>query len=102
LNRINKELGANINVSKFKHASEYTEKEGVAKSYLVSTENQAIKINGTGERFEFKAGEKIHTEISRKYNDSIVKEILKGTEFTITNKIMDSKSYFADYILTKH
>ena len=102
LDRINKELDANLNVSKFKHVPEYTKEEGIAKSYLVSTEDQIVKISGVNKFFEFKSGEKIHTEISRKYNDDIVDDILKGTDFTITNKIMDSKAYFADYILKKN
>ena len=97
--RINKELNADLDVLKFKHSPEYIKEEGIAKSYLESKENQTISIGHLV--FEFKAGEKIHTEISRKYNDDIIKAIFRDTNFIIMDKIMDSKSYFADYILKK-
>ena len=52
--------------------------------------------------FEFAEGEKIHTEISRKYNDDIVRKIIANADFNIVNKITDSKNYFADYILVRN
>lgn len=101
LNRINEELEADFDLNKFIHQAEYTEEEGIAKSYIVSTENQKVTIKSLETTVDFKVGEKIHTEISRKYNDAILKQIISLTDFTITNKIMDSKGYFADYILTR-
>ena len=102
LRRINRELGGNFDLSKFKHHPEYDETEGIARSFLVATENQSVYIASTGETFHFKAGEKIHTEISRKYNDTIVEQLIEHTEFSITGKILDSNRYFADYILKRH
>jgi len=101
LDRINKELGANFNLSHFEHQPEYTEKEGIAKSCIVSTTNQTVKINATGNSYTFAEGEKIHTEISRKYNDQLIENIIANTNFSIQTKILDSKAYFADYILKR-
>lgn len=101
LDRINKELGANFNLSHFEHQPEYTEKEGIAKSCIVSTTNQTVKINATGNSYTFAEGEKIHTEISRKYNDQLIEKIIANTNFSIQTKILDSKAYFADYILKR-
>ena len=101
LDRINKELGANFNPSHFQHQPEYTEKEGIAKSRIVSTTNQTVKINATGNSYTFAKGEKIHTEISRKYNDQLIENIIANTNFSIQTKILDSKAYFADYILKR-
>lgn len=102
LTRINNELGGNFDVNNFKHKPEYSEEEGIAKSFMVSTKNQQVEINSLEKVFEFKKGEKIHTEISRKYNDEILAKIIENTDFTIENKILDSKEYFADYILKKN
>ena len=101
LQRINDELDGNFNLDQFEHQPEYDEAEGIAKSYIVSTVEQKVQIKTMQKTFEFAAGEKIHTEISRKYNDEIVKKVIANTSLTFTNKILDSKAYFADYILEK-
>ncbi len=101
LNRINNELGGNFDIDAFLHKPEYTEKEGIAKSFIESTKKQTVRINGNENTYVFKKGEKIKTEISRKYNDKIVNHIIKNTDFKITGKLSDSKNYFSDYILTR-
>lgn len=102
LSRINDELGGNFNINQFSHQPEYDETEGIAKSYIVSTIQQHVEIKGIDKSFEFSAGEKIHTEISRKYNDQLIHDIIANTDFKLDIKIMDSKAYFANYILTRH
>ncbi len=101
LYRINNELGANFDLKNFDHLCEYTEEEGIAKSYLVSLTDQDVTIKTTGKTYQFTAGEKIHTEISRKYNDEILNNILSKTDFKIIEKLTDKQAYFADYILLR-
>lgn len=101
LERINEELGANFDINHFKHQAEYDEEQGIAKSFIVSTIQQKVTIKAVGKTFEFAAAEKIHTEVSRKYNDALIEKIIANTDFRITNKIMDSKDYFANYILER-
>ena len=101
LNRINKELGGDFDVNQFKHQPEYTEKEGIAKSCLMSLANQEVKIEKLGKTFRFEAGEKIATEISRKYNDQIIQQIIQNSAFEMVDKITDSKNYFSNYILKR-
>ncbi|NLS11984.1 L-histidine N(alpha)-methyltransferase [Vibrio sp. SM6] len=101
LHRINTELGANFDLSCFEHTPEYSEDEGIAKSYLTSLVSQTVSIKAIGKDYHFESGEKIHTEISRKYDDKILSHILKTTRFSITDKFTDSKGYFCDYILTR-
>ncbi|WP_452232235.1 L-histidine N(alpha)-methyltransferase [Lacinutrix sp. MEBiC02595] len=102
LHRMNEELGADFNLDNFKHQPEYDESEGIAKSYIVSTKKQTITIKAIEKSYNFEAGEKIHTEISRKYNDTLIEKIIANTDFSLDTKILDSKGYFADYILTRH
>jgi len=99
LARINTELGGNFDLSGFEHAAEYTSEEGIARSFLISRIDQHIHIESLNKSYTFKKGEKMQTEISRKYNDEILAKILKKTDFKITNRLTDSNSYFADYIL---
>jgi L-histidine N-alpha-methyltransferase len=101
LRRINDELGGNFDLNHFEHQAEYNEEEGIAKSFITSTIQQKVTIKAMGKSFEFAASEKIHTEVSRKYNDVILSKIIANTDFRICNKIMDSKDYFADYILER-
>ncbi len=101
LHRMNNELEASFDVDAFEHAPEYNETNGVAKSFLKSKRDQHVAINATGKVYQFTAGEKIHTETSRKYNDEILLDILKNTDFTIAHKFTDRKQYFADYILNR-
>jgi L-histidine N-alpha-methyltransferase len=101
LSRINKELDGNFNLDAFSHLAQYSEEDGIASSFLVSTTEQKVSLNGAGKMFHFAKGEKIHTEISRKYNDEIINRILKNTDFKIENKFTDCKNYFANYILNR-
>ncbi|WP_375241373.1 L-histidine N(alpha)-methyltransferase [Polaribacter sp.] len=102
LDRINTELNADFNTSQFKHQPEYNEAEGIAKSFIVSTHDQEVTVQQLNTTFHFKEGEKIHTEISRKYNDALIQQIIANTSFTLDTKIMDTNAYFADYILTRN
>lgn len=102
LERMNRELHADFNLRTFRHAPEYEEEEGIAKSFIESTAEQKVTIQKIGKTFHFKKGEKIHTEISRKYNDQILNKIIAKTDFKITSKLMDSNHYFADYILERN
>lgn len=101
LHRINNELDADFNIDKFTHAPEYTEDEGVARSYLQSTVSQTVTINDLDKQYEFDAGEKIHMEISRKYSEKILQKIIEFTDFNITENLKDSRNYFSDFILER-
>ena len=102
LSRMNKELSANFDLSQFAHQPEYTEEEGIAKSFIVSQKEQDVYIKNLDTTYSFAKGEKIHTEVSRKYNDEIVNSIIKNTDFSLDKKVMDSKEYFADYVLRRN
>lgn len=101
LTRINKEFKANFNLDKFRHAPEYNEETGVATSYIESLDAQAVFIEDWNQTIHFEKGEKIHTEISRKYNISILEKLISKTDLKLIHSIMDEKGYFADFILKK-
>lgn len=101
LERINRELDADFDLNAFTHSPKYNEEEGIAESFLISKIDQMVKIKALDMSFDFNENEAIHTEISRKYNDVILKNILEQTDLKVKDKLTDSKNYFADYILNK-
>lgn len=101
LTRINDELGGEFDLNNFTHVAEYDEEKGIAKSFLVSTMEQDVRIDSLDKEFSFSKDEKIHTEISRKYSDEILNKIIADTDFEIFAKLTDSKNYFANYILRR-
>jgi L-histidine N-alpha-methyltransferase len=66
LERINRELGAAIDVDGFAHFAFYSKARGRVEIYLKSLADQEVRIAGT--RIRFAAGELIHTEYSYKYS----------------------------------
>lgn len=102
LSRINRELGANIDTSKFQHYGTYNVKLGAMESFLVSLEKQSVQVDALNRKFEFKAFEAIHVESSYKYLCSEMKEMANHAGFSLQNVYYDSKKYFADFFLKVH
>ena len=65
LRRANQELKADFDLDAFDHRAFYNGTEGRVEMHLVSRVPQAVRI--AGHRFEFEAGENIHTECSYKF-----------------------------------
>lgn len=101
LRRINRELGGDFNLHQFSHHAEYTEEEGIARSFLVSKVAQTVGLEANQQRYDFAAGERIKTEISRKYNRSILQSIVNPAGFNIIAGFTDSHDLFADFLLEK-
>ena len=101
LKRINRELNGNFDFQKFKHIPEYDEESGIALSYLESQEDQEVFIGEIGKSFIFRQGERIHTEISRKYDLDIINEIARNTGLIVKQKFYDSRMYFVDVLFEK-
>ena len=100
LDRINKELSSNFIRANFIHAPFYDEEVGIAKSYIKSLVKQTVTLQE--HVFNFEQDELIHTEVSRKYDDQVVKQILSKTDITWEHKITDNNNLFADYILQRN
>ena len=101
LKRINHELNGNFDLQKFIHVPVYDKERGVALSYLESQVDQEVFIGEIGKTFTFGKGERIHTEISRKYDLDIINEIAKNTGLVVKQKFYDSRKYFVDVLFEK-
>lgn len=98
LHRINRELGGNFDVSKWRHFGTYDVFSGAMESYLVSLERQSAFIEKIGRWFEFDAWEPIHTEYSYKYLVPEIEQLAGETGFEIYEHLFDSRRYFTDSI----
>lgn len=65
LRRINRELGADFDLGRFRHVALYVPRFGRIEMHLESTALQEVRL--LGRRFRFAAGESIHTENSHKF-----------------------------------
>jgi len=93
LARINRELGANIDVSKFDHFPFYNPFTGVTSSQIISLEKQTIKL-GSGFSADLDAYEAIHTEVSKKYFPKDIRELAAKSNMHIAHKYFNaSKEY---------
>lgn len=101
LHRINRELGGNFKIEHFEHVPKYDQNKGVALSYLESKEDQVVRVSGIGKSFEFKKGERIHTEISRKYDLETIHKIALDTGLVIREKFYDHRKFFIDVLFEK-
>ena len=101
LRRINHELGGNFCIDSFEHVPEYDSDSGAALSYLVSLKEQTVQIQATGASYKFGKGERIHTEISRKYDLKTINKIAKDTGLIVRKTFYDSRKYFIDVLFEK-
>jgi L-histidine Nalpha-methyltransferase len=97
LERINRELHADFDLSKFEHYPVYDPETGASKSYLISTEDQQVKINDK-EAIHFSKDEYIYMEISQKYTVMQTNQMAENTGFKAENIFFDSKKWFIDAI----
>lgn len=97
LTRINNELSANFEINNFHHYATYDPGSGACKSYLISTKEQSVKIEGT--EITFEKNEPLFMEISQKYSAKELDEILMQCGFRVENHFFDSNKYFTDVLL---
>ncbi|MFK7969084.1 MAG: L-histidine N(alpha)-methyltransferase [Bacteroidia bacterium] len=96
LNRINRELDGDFDIGSFQFYPSYNPLSGEVRSYLLSRKNQVVHV--AGQAFEFEAWEPIHTEISRKYRPSELKQLAKISGFRHVQKFTDGGQQFVNVL----
>ena len=77
--RANRELGADFDPDGFAHYAPYNAGAHRVEMYLVSLKRQSVSIGGA--RFDFAAGEPVHTEDSHKYTIESFREMAARAGF---------------------
>ncbi|MGD9563818.1 MAG: L-histidine N(alpha)-methyltransferase [Pyrinomonadaceae bacterium] len=96
LRRINRELDADFDTSKFSHYAQYRPAECAARSFLISREKQTVNIKALGRRFEFEQWEAIFMEISQKYTRPMIEDLAAESGFEIEQEFFDNENFYVD------
>lgn len=101
LKRINRELGGQFDLSKFKFYNSYDPHTGESRSFLISLEKQDVYIEATNRSFHFEAHEAIHTETSRKYGSADLHRLAAKHQFKIRKEFTDSENLYRNQVWEK-
>jgi len=93
LKRLNMELGADFELTSFRHEAIYDEAEGRIEMRLVSRKPQRVTV--AGDTVDFKAGEYIITEYSHKYSLTEFAELARAAGFQPVQSWQDEESLFS-------
>ncbi|NSL87403.1 L-histidine N(alpha)-methyltransferase [Chitinophaga solisilvae] len=95
LTRINRELHADFDLSKFAHYPTYDPGTGACKSYLISLTQQQVHI-GEEVCISFEENEALYMEISQKYSLEETDQLAAQSGFRPVARFSDSKRWFVD------
>ena len=93
LRRMNRELQATFDLAAFAHEAFYDDVEGRIEIYLRSLVRQSVTV--AGQRFDFEAGERIHTEYSYKYDPADIAAMAESGGFRVAETWTDPERLFA-------
>lgn len=93
LARINRELGANFDLRRFRHYAFYNAPLSRVEMHLVSLVRQGVRIGR--HRFEFERGETIHTENSCKYSPEEFRALAAQAGFRGAKLWQDRRGLFS-------
>jgi dimethylhistidine N-methyltransferase len=95
--RINRELGADFDLGAWRHKAFYDAALGRIEMHLVSMRAQTLHL--AGERFDFAAGETLHTENSYKYGIAEFQALAARAGFHAEAVWTDAADLFAVHLL---
>ncbi len=98
LTRMQRELGAQLDVEKFAHYAYYNAALGRIEMHLVSQCQQSIKLGE--ESFAFDAGETIHTENSYKYSEKEFMHLARMAGWQLKSTWSDQDGLFNVHYLS--
>jgi dimethylhistidine N-methyltransferase len=97
LARINRELGAKLNLACFEHHAFFNRERSRIEMHLASLKRQRLRV--CGECIDFRAGETIHTESSYKYSVESFGALARGAGWTPVAVWTDPDCYFSVHAL---
>jgi dimethylhistidine N-methyltransferase len=100
LDRINRELEANFDVSQFEHYPIYNPLTGACRSFLISKIAQKITLGGENV-IDFQAFEAIDMELSQKFSIEDIDAIATRIGFKKQSYFFDSNTYYCNAIWKK-
>jgi L-histidine N-alpha-methyltransferase len=96
--RLNRELGAQFDLSAFAHRAFYNEAASRIEMHLVSRRAQSVRV--AGQLVQFAADETIHTENSYKYTSEQVQQMARAAGFDGVRAWTDPLGWFGVFLLS--
>ncbi|MDQ7054122.1 MAG: L-histidine N(alpha)-methyltransferase [candidate division KSB1 bacterium] len=94
LRRINRELGGDFDLSRFRHRAFFNETESRIEMHIESIGQQQAHIAALDRTFAFRAGETIHTENSYKFTPDMLQSIFAAAGLKRLQHWQDADGYF--------
>ncbi len=98
LTRLNRELGAEFPLDRFRHRALWNQERSRMEMHLFSTERQMVRIAALDRGFTFAAGESIHTENSYKFTPDGVAEMFSRSGFALEQSWYDEANWFGVHL----
>jgi L-histidine Nalpha-methyltransferase len=95
LARVNATLGADFDLTAFRHRAVFDAKQSRVEMHLVSTRPQTVRVAALGLEVTFAEGEAIHTENCYKHSDAAMRALLAGHGFAVAAAFTDAARDFA-------
>lgn len=97
LARLNREAGADFDLSAFRHEARWNRELERIEMHLVADRAQSVML--AGHRFRFAAGESIHTESSHKYRPDRLRELAGQAGWRPARMWTDPQALFSVWLL---
>jgi dimethylhistidine N-methyltransferase len=98
--RINRDLGADFDINRFRHHAVWSAAESRVEMHLVAASRQRVRIPAASLDVTFEEGETIWTESSYKYRPEQVVQMLERAGFRRVEQWVDAVSGFALTLVT--
>ncbi|HJQ69572.1 MAG TPA: L-histidine N(alpha)-methyltransferase [Blastocatellia bacterium] len=99
LARINRELDADFDITRFEHRAIYNERLGRVESHLVSLAAQTVRIKALDLEVSFEPSESIHTENSYKFDLEQLAGLARQSGFCLTKTWFDGARRYSFNLL---
>jgi dimethylhistidine N-methyltransferase len=99
LGRMNRELGANFDLRRFRHEARWDCAEQRVEMHLVADADQTVEIPDAQLTVRFRAGDSIWTESSYKYTVESIRNLAAAAGYRTVQHWLDSQWPFAETLL---
>lgn len=97
---MNRELEANFDPAKFRHVAFFNEEKAQIEMHLESLSHHQVSLKALDEVLTFEKGERMLTEISRKFSQASLDQLLTDTGLSLVQNI-ESDSFLYSLLLLK-
>jgi L-histidine Nalpha-methyltransferase len=95
LHRLNRELGADFNPTRFRHRVLWSPVHSRIEMHLESTHDQVVQVAAVQLDFHFAKSERIHTENSYKFTNETIRTLLRDAGFDVERTWTDERQWYS-------